>query len=140
MSTDKNVKKTIIHELDVDTLVEIAKSQGEVKLDDKLNDAAKFTFALGIKHGDEKISAQLVWHTYCQWKGYRNRKQPKPYFFRDFNKIFPSHRTKDGMVYFLNPKPFDTSKETWWLIRKELRHEKAKKNKKKQNKASSTEA
>ncbi len=87
---------------------------------------------MNIKNGDTKISAALIYHTYKQWKGWRNKRQAKSQFFKDFKTYFEPQRTTDGIVYLLNPKPFDLSEETYWLMRSEIRNEKTKKNKKSQ--------
>lgn len=122
--------KKIIHDLPLEELLKIATESSEEIVVDKLSEAAKFIYALGIKHGDTKVPAQFVYHAYKQWKGWQNKKQPKPFFFRDFSKYFDSHRTKDGIHYLLNPKPFDLNQETYWLIRSELRREKNRKRQK----------
>lgn len=126
------MSKKIVHELSVDDLVALAKGGSEEVVMDKISDAAKFIYELNIKHGDTQIPAALLYHTYKHWKGWDQKRQSKPFFFRDFKKYFEPHRTNTGMVYFLNPKPFDLSDDTYWLIRAELRNEKTKKNKKSQ--------
>lgn len=133
-----SVNKRIVHELSVEDLVKIATSSKEEIVMDKVSEAAKFIYAKGIRAGESQISAQLVYWTYKQYKGWRNNKQSKAQFFRDFNKYFKPHRTKHGLVYFLEDKVFDTSQEAYWLMRKELRDEKqAKKIKNKKRKSSS---
>lgn len=127
MSTDKN---KIIHELATEDLLKIINDTDEDIIMDKLSEAAKFIYACNIKHGLEKISAQLVYHTYKEWKGWDNKKQAKPNFFRDFKKYFEPKRNATEVYYLLDPKPFDLSQETYWIIRNEIRNEKAKKNKK----------
>lgn len=127
MSQDKN---KIIHDLATEDLLKIINGSKEEVIMDKLSEAAKFIYDLGIKNGLEKISAQLVYHTYKEWKGWDNKRQAKPLFFRDFKKYFNSHRSSDEVYYLLDPKPFDRSKETYWIIRNEIRNEKARKNKK----------
>lgn len=129
--------KTIIHELPVEELIKLATKSDEEIVTDKLTEAAKFIYALKIKHGKEPISAPLIYHTYKLWKGWDNKKQAKPFFFRDFSTFFEKYRTKDGTSYLLDPKPFDLSKETYWLMRADMRREKSrrKKNEKQKNKA-----
>ncbi len=133
-----SVNKKIVHELSVEDLVKIATSSKEEIVMDTISEAAKFIYAKGIKAGETQISAQLVYWNYKQWKGWRNNKQAKPQFFRDFNKYFKPHRTKHGLVYFLEEKPFDTSQEAYWLMRKELRDEKQVKKIKGKKRKSST--
>ena len=122
----------IVHELSTDDLIALAKGASQEVIMEKLTEASKFIYDLGIKHGDEKIPASLIYHTYKHWKGWNNKRQSKGLFFKDFKKYFEPHRTTHGMVYLLNPKPFDLSDEAYWLIRSELRNEKTKKNKKSQ--------
>lgn len=122
--------KQIVHNLDDADLLKIATEQKEQVVMDKLSDAVKFIYNLNIKQGDALISAQLVYYTYRQWKGWNNKRQPKMQFFRDFAKNFESKRTKDGIHYLLNPKPFDLSKEVYWIMRSEVRRDKARKQKK----------
>ena len=122
--------KKIIHELDIDSLVALAQGAEPEEIADKISEAGKFIYDLNIKHGDTKISAQLVFHTYKHWKGWANKRQARPQFIKDFNKYFEASRTSNGMVYLLNPKPFDLSQENYWQMRNELRNEKSKKAKK----------
>ncbi len=124
--------KKIVHELSIDDLIALAQGASEEVIMDKLTEASKFIYDLGIKHGDTKIPAALVYHTYKHWKGWDQKRQSKPLFFKDFKTYFEPHRTTDGMVFLLNPKPFDLSDDTYWLIRAELRNEKTKKTKKSQ--------
>ncbi len=126
MSQDK---KKIIHDIPLEELLKIASDSDEEVVVDKLTEAAKFIYELGIKHGDTKIPAQIVYHTYKIWKGWQNKKQAKPLFFKDFSKYFESKRTKDGVHYLLNPKPFDLTEETYWIIRADIRREKSKRKK-----------
>lgn len=119
--------KKVIHELPSDELEKIVSGSQETVSTDKLTEAAKFIYDLRIRHGDVKISAQIIYHTYKQWKGWQNRKQSKSYFFKDFATYFTSHRTKDGTHYLLDPKPFDLTEATYWQIRADLRREKARK-------------
>ncbi len=128
MSQDKK----IVHDLDIEALIKLATQSKVDTTLEALTDAAKFSYAMGIRHGDTPIPAQVVYHAYKQWKGIHNKKSPKLYFFRDFSKLFTRIRTKDGIFYMLEPQPFDLTESTYWLIRAELRHEKSrKKNKKK---------
>lgn len=126
------MNKKIVHELSIEDLVALAQGAKPEDIAEKISEAAKFIYEMNIKHGDAKIPAALIYHTYKCWKGWDQKRQSKPFFFRDFSKYFDPHRTTDGMCYLLNPKPFDLSDETYWLIRAEMRNEKAKKNKKSQ--------
>lgn len=114
----------IVHELSVEDLVRLANSSKEEIVMDKVSEAAKFIYHQNIRIGDTKISAQLLYHTYKHWKGWRNRKQPKHLFFRDFNKYFEPKRDKNGNYYTLDETGFDLSKQNYWIMRKELRDEK----------------
>lgn len=116
--------KKIVHEIDADELIKLATGSSEPVVMDKLSPSAKFIYELGIKHGDEKIPAQLVYFTYREWNGWENKRQPRPQFFRDFSKFFNSIRTSNGVCYLLNPKPFDLSDEAYWIMRKSIRDEK----------------
>lgn len=124
--------KKIVHELSVEDLIRLAQETTQPVVMDELTEASKFIYALNIRHGDERIPAQLIYYTYKQWKGWDKRPQPKPYFFRDFSKYFEQVRSKDGMNYLLDPKSFDLSQEAYWLSRKDHREQqqKAKKSKK----------
>jgi len=122
--------KRIIHELSDADLVALAGGAKPTEIAEKLTQAASFIYDLNIKHGDDKIPAQLIYHTYKLWKGWDQKKQSKPMFFRDFSKYFNQHRTTNGITYLLNAKPFDLSEETYWIVRKEMREAKAKKGKK----------
>lgn len=128
MPTDK---KTIIHDLPADLLLQIVTQSKSAVVADKLTEAVKFIYDLGIRHGDTKIRAQMVFYTYKLYRG-PNKKQAKALFFKDFKKYFEPLRDKDGIYYLLNPKAFDLSEETRWQMRSDTRREKAKKaNKKK---------
>lgn len=125
------MSKKIIYELSTEELIKLAsKSIPKEKEETKVTEAASFIYALNLRHGDVRIPVQLIYYTYKQWKGWDNKPQPKPYFFRDFSKYFEQARTKDGMTYLLDPKPFDLSKETYFIVRKEIRDSRAKKTKK----------
>ncbi len=120
--------KKIIYELSDSDLVALASGAKAEDVIDKISQAAKFIYDLNIKHGDEKISADIVYHTYKHWKGWDQKRQSRPIFFRDFKKYFEPHRTSNGLVYLLDPKPFDLSPENYWIVRKAIRE--AKKTKK----------
>lgn len=122
--------KKVIHELPLEELFKIATESSEAVVMDKLSEAAKFIYDIGIKHGDAKIPAQVIYFEYKNWKGWSNKKQAKAAFFKDFAKYFDSHRTKDGITYLLDPKPFDLSPEAYWRMRSELRRGKTKKTQK----------
>lgn len=119
----------IVHELSDDELLEIAKGAKPEAVIEKISEAAKFVYALGIRDGRTNISAMLVWYTYKEYKGFDNKRQSKRYFFRDFNKYFKPHRKEDGMHYMLDERSFDTSTETYWLIRADNRNEKSQRRK-----------
>lgn len=122
-------KKTIIHDLPEDILIQIAtQSQGAVT-SEKLTEAVKFIYELGIKQGDAKITAQMVYYTYKLYRGV-GKKQAKALFFKDFKRYFEPHRNKDGIYYLLNPKPFDLTDEAFWTMKADQRREKARKKKK----------
>jgi hypothetical protein len=116
--------KKIVYELTDEDLVALATSSKEDVVMDKLCDAAKFIYECNIKHGDHPVPAQVIYHTYREWKR-RNHCQPKNFFFRDFSRYFPKYRNKHGIHYMLDPKPFDLSDEAYWLIRAEIRRERA---------------
>lgn len=119
MSTDRATKKLIVHQLTDADLLDLAKSTGKIKIEDKLTEVAKFIYAFKIKHGEAKIDAQLVWFTFIQWKP--RSEVPKNKFFQDFNKYFKSMKGKYGNYYLLNTASFDTSEENYWKMRKKLR-------------------
>jgi hypothetical protein len=121
--------KHVIHELSIEDLIALAQGADEEVIMDKLSEAGKFIFEMKIKHGDVRIPAFVIYHTYKNWKGWDQKRQSKPFFFKDFKKYFEPLRTTDGMVYLLNPKPFDLSEDNYWLIRAEIRNEKTKKSK-----------
>lgn len=127
--------KKIVHELSIDELIRLAQQSPGPIMADELTEASKFIYALNIRHGDERIPAQLIYYTYKQWKGWDKRPQPKPFFFRDFSKYFEQVRSKEGMNYLLDPKSFDLSKEAYWLSRKDQREHRAKQKAKKINKS-----
>lgn len=123
--------KKVVHELSIEDLIKLAQGSNEPVVMDELTEASKFIYALNIRNGDIKIPAQLIYYTYKQWKGWDKRPQPKPFFFRDFTKYFEQVRTKDGISYLLDPKPFDLSEETYWLMKKDQRERQAKQKTKK---------
>lgn len=125
------MSKKVVHELSVEDLIALA--GGATAKDHEVgeaSEAAKFIYANNVRNGDIKISAQLIYFTYKQWKGWDKRPQPKPFFFRDFSKYFESVRTAEGTCYMLDPRSFDTSKDNYWLMRKDFREYKAKRSKK----------
>ena len=122
--------KKIVHELSIDDLIKLAQGSEKPVVMDGPTEAAKFTYALNIRHGEAKISAELIYFTYKQWRGWDKRPQPKPYFFRDFTKQFEKVRTNEGISYLLDPRPFDLSKEQFWLMKKDSREIRAKQKKK----------
>lgn len=124
------MNKKLVEELSIDDLIALVEGTDEEIILEKISDASKFIYELGIKNGREKITAELIYHTYKGWKGWNQKRQAKPYFFRDFNKYFEKQRGTHGTFYYLSPKPFDLSEETFWLVRKEIREAKAKTSKK----------
>lgn len=121
------MSKKNIYDLSTEDLINLVnKNEKPVQVDNELTEAAKFAYELKIRHGDTKIPAQLIYFTYKQWKGWDKRPQPKPLFFRDFAKQFESIRTKEGISYLLEPKPFDLSREQYFLSRKDLRDQREK--------------
>ena len=122
--------KKIVHELSIEDLMALAAGAKSEDIVEKVSEAAKFIYDLNIKHGDTKISSQLIYYTYKDWKGWDQKFQSKPLFFKDFKKYFEPHRVTNGLVYLLDPKPFDLTPETYWLTRKQHREAKAKKSKK----------
>lgn len=129
------MSKRVVHELSVEDLVALASGAKAEDIAEKISEAGKFIYELNIKHGDTKISAAVIYHTYKHWKGWDQKRQSKPLFFRDFKTYFEPQRTSDGIIYLLNPKPFDLSEEAKWLIRAEQRSEKTKKTKKSSGKS-----
>lgn len=125
MSSETSDRK-IIHDLSDEELLAIASGAKVEKILEKVSEAAKFIYALKIREGRTKISAQLVYYTYKHWKGWNNKRESKGHFFRSFNKYFKPVRMSDGMHYWLDERSFDTSEENYWLMRKEARLEKRK--------------
>jgi hypothetical protein len=123
--------KKLVYELSIEDLVDLATKE-PVIVPNKATEASKFIYESGIKHGDTRVSAALVFHTYKIWKAtnYHEKFQSKAQFFRDFSKHFQSVRLSDGKYYLLNSEPFDHSKETYFIIRAEQRREKSRKRKK----------
>ncbi len=119
----KSPRKRIIQELDTDVLLALATASDEDVVMDKLTDSAKFIYDFGIKPGDDKISAAIIYYHYKKWQ--REDFQPRTRFFRDFSKYFQRIEDEHGSHYLLDPKPFDLSKETWWKMRTELRRERS---------------
>jgi hypothetical protein len=134
------MSKRIIHELSPEDLIALAQGAKPETVIEKISEASKFIYELNIKHGDAKIPAEVIYHTYKHWKGWDQKRQSKPKFFQDFKKYFEQYRTNSGMSYLLNPKPFDLSDETYWLIRAEIRNEKAKKTKKTQRRSKTSKS
>lgn len=122
-----SVDKKNLHELSVDDLVQLAQENPPPSTEDeKVTEASQFIYALNIRHGDHKVSAELIYHTFKEWKGlYQKKWQPPAYFFRDFKKYFTSVRGKHGVSYLLDPTPFDLSRENYFLVRYQQRREKA---------------
>lgn len=119
----------VIHELSEDELLAIARGARAETVMDKVTEAGKFIYALGIRDGRSEISAALVFHTYKHYKGFDNKRQAKRYFFKDFNKYFKPYRKEDGMYYSLDARSFDTSQEEYWRMRADMRHEKTQRKK-----------
>lgn len=124
------MSKRIIHELNVDDLIALASGAKPEEIVEKISEAARFIYEAGIKHGDTKVPAAVIYHTYKHWKGWDQKRQSKALFFRDFKTYFEPIRTTHGMIYLLNSKPFDLSEEAKWFIRAEIRSEKNKKTRK----------
>lgn len=127
--------KKVIHELSDEDLIALAHGAKAEDIVEKISEAAKFIYEMKIKHGEVKIPVALIYHTYKCWKGWDQKRQSKPMFFRDFKTYFPPVRQNDGIYYLLNPKPFDLSEETRWLVRKEEREARTKRNKNEAKKA-----
>lgn len=70
-----------------------------------LSEAHEFALALGIRAGENKILASLVYEKYQTWKSKKALSKSK--FFIQFAKLFPKGRTRDYTYYLLNPEPFN---------------------------------
>jgi hypothetical protein len=134
----KSTRKRIIQDLPVEELMKLALSSDEVVVMEGLTDSAKFIYELGLRPGDDKVSAQMIYHHYKQWKG--EHYQPRAYFFRDFSKYFEKKIDENGVHYLIEPKGLDLSEDEWWRMRADLRRERAlRKRKKNAQKKDSTE-
>lgn len=121
------MSKRIVHELTDDDLLRLVQGVSKDIVLETVSEAAKFIYASKIKHGDQKITAQLVYYTYKEYKGWGNKRQSRASFFRDFNKYFEPKRDKNGMYYLLDEKSFDLSQQTYWIMQAEKRAQKKKK-------------
>lgn len=124
LSLSMSGDKKAIYDLSEEELLAIAQGQ-PFELESKATEASKFIYQLGIKHGDKKISALIIFDEYKKWKGWDQKRQSRYRFFRDFSKYFQSVRAKDGMYYLLNPEPFDLTQEHFFQIKAELRRERS---------------
>lgn len=118
------MKKKLVHEIEAEELIKIINGSKEQVDVGKLTDAAKFIYEFGVKAGDTRIPAALIYHQYKEWRG-GGKTTRKVEFFSDFQEYFDK-KYINGMVYYLlDPKPFDLSAETYWKIRREVREKKA---------------
>ncbi len=101
--------------------MKLAEGEEVVVTEERASDCAKFIYANEIKHGDAKIPASLVYYTYKMWKGFQRSYIPRAHFFREFSKLFESVRMSDGVYYLLDPKPFDLSREAYFLMKADQR-------------------
>ncbi len=122
--------KKIIYELSDDDLIRLAKGAPAESVLDRVSEAAKFIYELNIRHGETKIPMQLVYHTYKTYKGWDNKRQAKPDFFKDFNKYFEPKRDSTGLYFLLDPRSFDLSREEYFRMKASQRNEKTKTKKK----------
>jgi hypothetical protein len=119
-----------IYELSDEELTNLAQGRKETTADEKITEAARFIYENNLRHGDDRISASLIYYTYKQWRGWDQKFQPRTIFFKDFTKYFESVRTSDGISYLLESKAFDLSKEQYWRYRNDLRNQRARQKKK----------
>lgn len=95
------------------------------------NEVEEFVYSKGIKVGEEKISAAIIYKEYKKWRrGRETPRKAKSHFFMLFGKLFQSCRTNYERFYYLDPSSFDLSEKNYWRVRREIRNEKKKTNKK----------
>lgn len=110
-------------DLDDAALLEIAESSDEDVEMGQINDAKRFVYANGIKHGSDKIQATIVWKMYKTWK-YEGRRQNRIHFFRDFSEMFNKVFINKATYYLLDATAFGDVEKAYWEARADLREEK----------------
>lgn len=90
---------------------------------DPLNDAQRWVLENNVKPGWHKFSSYHVYYTYRI-----STEDPVNLltFSIQFNKLFKAHRSPQGVFFYLEPTPFDRSKETRYIIQAEIRKQRMK--------------
>lgn len=107
---------------DIDKLMEIATSSSE-KVEFEDTEVEKFIHDFGIQAGDTRVPTYTIYYHYDVWRKQRKRRGRKT-FFNQFNKHFEKIKDTYGMVYMLDPEPFDMTPEGYFKARKLVRKEK----------------
>lgn len=87
------------------------------------NEAELFVAALGIKAGNTKIINPQIWYVYNKWT---DKPIIRDTFFKQFKKLFKFGRNESYRYFYLDPTPFDLSKEEYFRVKAFLRQEKKK--------------
>jgi len=99
---ESNSKK----ELTLEELLQIAAQEPKEKIENtKMSHAQKFALSKGIKAGETRIQASLVYEMYKTWAGKEAEQRNK--FFNHFALLFPKGRATTFYYYLLNPEPFN---------------------------------
>lgn len=81
----------------------------------KHNFVHKFINELGIKPGDGRIPASIVYLAYRDWCPYKPKSQI--WFTRIFGRLFKKSRDDAYTYYHLDPGPFDLSEANFRRLR-----------------------
>lgn len=125
-------------DLDLDALMELAASPEE-ETDKKYtwhkghHDARRFVYEFDIKAGTTRVPSIIIFHKYLEWMGKYKKKESQAVFFYNFKQMFERHRTNKLNSYLLDPTPFDLSDDNMWRIRKKIRQQKMRNDKKKES-------
>lgn len=107
--------------LSIEELMEIAKHPLKKDPASELAPVKRFIVSAGLKDGDNRIPAAVIWDRYLTWATENNIKIVSLIaFFKEFAKYYNRITTKYGRVYLLSHDGFDLSDEN--LQRVNLTH------------------
>lgn len=106
---------------DIDKLLELANHRPKPAKLPKVNpEIDSFISQLKITSGKKRIHNSIIYHRYFTWKK-SDTFIAKRSFFDYFSTKFKKERTKDGLVYLLNPVVFDLTPQSHFRARAFLR-------------------
>lgn len=119
--------------LTIEELIALADKERTVDTSDKMSAIERFIFDTQITVVDKmpRTESPNVYWAYCKWCKANDRvPATRKLFFREFKtKYEMCNSTKGVKTFWIDPTPFEISKDEWWEMRRVLRREPKKRSK-----------